>query len=338
MPGAMTNIDQLEIRDGIDPRRRPILVTGSHRSGSTWVGRVLCSSPGLVYVDEPFNPMNPLGVNPSAEGGLWFRYICRENEMSYLPRIKKVLSFDESLSRLIWAKEYAPWPAKVIDRYASRFIARRYLTNLRHRLFHKRPLLKDPIAIMSAAWLSDTFGMDVVMMMRHPAAFVLSIKEKNWYFRYENLTKQPQLLRDLLQPFERDIRRFAELGEEYDIVEGGCLQWNIIYHVAKTFMDAHPGWLGIRHEDLSRDPLAGFRPIFETLHLDYTPSVEREIQERSAEENPMDGKAGDLESGKRNSKAIVKKWKQRLSADEIARIRELTEPLAKIWYSDQDWA
>ena len=35
--------------------RRPILVTGSHRSGTTWVGKTIALSPSVTYIGEPFN-------------------------------------------------------------------------------------------------------------------------------------------------------------------------------------------------------------------------------------------------------------------------------------------
>jgi len=35
--------------------RHSIMVTGSHRSGTTWVGRVLSLADGIRYVQEPFN-------------------------------------------------------------------------------------------------------------------------------------------------------------------------------------------------------------------------------------------------------------------------------------------
>ena len=31
----------------------PILVTGSHRSGSTWVGKMLSVAPHVAYIHEP---------------------------------------------------------------------------------------------------------------------------------------------------------------------------------------------------------------------------------------------------------------------------------------------
>jgi hypothetical protein len=41
---------------------RPILVTGAHRSGTTWVGRMLALVPGVEYIHEPFNPVGPAGI------------------------------------------------------------------------------------------------------------------------------------------------------------------------------------------------------------------------------------------------------------------------------------
>lgn len=38
--------------------RSPILVTGSHRSGTTWLGQMLSLSNEAFVVHEPFNPSN----------------------------------------------------------------------------------------------------------------------------------------------------------------------------------------------------------------------------------------------------------------------------------------
>ena len=40
---------------------RPILVTGAHRSGTTWVGKMLALAPGVGYVHEPFSPLTRPG-------------------------------------------------------------------------------------------------------------------------------------------------------------------------------------------------------------------------------------------------------------------------------------
>jgi hypothetical protein len=36
-------------------KRHPILVTGTPRSGTTWVGKIIATSPSVGYIKEPFN-------------------------------------------------------------------------------------------------------------------------------------------------------------------------------------------------------------------------------------------------------------------------------------------
>ena len=41
---------------------RPVLVTGSHRSGSTWFGMALALDAGSGYIPEPFNRRSRPGI------------------------------------------------------------------------------------------------------------------------------------------------------------------------------------------------------------------------------------------------------------------------------------
>ncbi|MER3452975.1 MAG: hypothetical protein C4321_04710 [Chloroflexota bacterium] len=69
----------------------PILVTGSNRSGTTWVGRILAASGRLNYVYEPFNP----GLWPRwTPSPLQFRnlYICADNEHLWFRAIADVIA------------------------------------------------------------------------------------------------------------------------------------------------------------------------------------------------------------------------------------------------------
>ena len=59
-----------------------ILVTGAHRTGTTWVGQMLAAG-GLAYVSEPLNVLHRHGVM-SAPVKHWYTYITSENEADYL--------------------------------------------------------------------------------------------------------------------------------------------------------------------------------------------------------------------------------------------------------------
>lgn len=62
----------------------PILVTGIHRSGTTWVGKMLAAGAHTAYVSEPLNINHRPGVFRAAVEHL-YTYITNENEAEYLP-------------------------------------------------------------------------------------------------------------------------------------------------------------------------------------------------------------------------------------------------------------
>src|SRR5690242_1511734 len=74
-------------------RGRPILVTGAHRSGSTWVGKMLALAPGIGYIHEPFNPLTPAGMT-SAPFDAFFVSVTPENQARYEPGLVRTLRFD----------------------------------------------------------------------------------------------------------------------------------------------------------------------------------------------------------------------------------------------------
>src|SRR5215831_9468235 len=80
----------------------PILVTGAHRSGTTWVGRMLALAPGVGYIHEPFNPRTPAGLS-SAPFDRYFTVVTTENEGRYLPGLERTVAFRYDLgAQLRW--------------------------------------------------------------------------------------------------------------------------------------------------------------------------------------------------------------------------------------------
>ena len=276
---------------------QPILVTGAHRSGTTWVGRILATSPRVAYLHEPFH----IRHDPSlcaARFEYWFTYVCRDNEALYLEPITTMLQ-----------------------------AARRGVADGTRGTAHRRPLIKDPIAVFSAAWLAARFGTRNVVMIRHPAAFAGSLKERGWTHPFTHFLLQPLLMKDHLGPFAEDILSFAR--EERDIVDQAALLWNLIHSTILRYRQHHPEWIYVRHEDLSREPMEGFRVIFETLGLERTAETERAIVTHSFATTP---------SGlQRDSRANVDTWKTRLTGREIERVRAAVAGISGHFYSDRDW-
>ena len=197
-----------------------------------------------------------------------------------------------------------------------------------YRLNRKRPLMKDPIAIYSAEWLHQTFDMDVIILIRHPAAFVGSIKKAEWRTSMNNFLEQPLLMRDYLQEFESQIIEHANNPKDY--IEEGILLWNMIHRIICTYEEKHDDWFFIRHEDLSREPIQKFGEIYNFLNLNYTESIQDKILNYSSEQE----EPGKL---KRDSQSNIWSWKNRLSDQEIDRVYEGTQKVSSKYYSDEDW-
>lgn len=232
--------------------------------------------------------------------------------------------------------------AALADRLALRFAwrnrtgARRWLPSrlvvLRHtrRWFGwPRPLMKDPIAVFSAAWLAETFQMDVLCLVRHPAAFVASLKVANWHFDFQNLSTQPRLMADWLEPYASRITHPPD-----NLVEGGALLWLCIAHFLTRQQALHPEWQWWRLEDIAENPLRAFAQIFASLRLPYTRRIQRDVKSYSDRTNPA---TGGLHEIRRDSHAAQSQWRRILSPAEVDRIRAIVEPVSQLYYSDAEW-
>jgi hypothetical protein len=304
--------------------RKPILVTGSHRSGTTWVGKMLAASPSVGYIHEPFNLTHRPGIC-AAKFPYWFTYVTKENEAPYYVPLKKTLDFRFNLG--------AELPAIQSFRQMGRML-KNYKNFSLYRYRNAIPLMKDPIALFSSDWLAQTFNMNVIVLIRHPAAFTSSLRRLNWPHNFSHFLNQPFLMRDYLAPFEAEIHAFAET--EHDILEQGILLWRIIHYVILQYQEQHKDWIFLRHEDISTDPLQHFEYLYKRMNLTMTDKEKKVIDAFSNEDNPTEATKGHkLE--KRNSKSNIKSWQKKFSEEELTNLRTQVEEISHHFYSDVDW-
>jgi hypothetical protein len=309
----------------LTPAERPILVTGAHRSGTTWVGRVLAAStsPRLGYLWEPFNPRHRPGTFP-VRFPRYFEYLCAENGRPYVEPLTGALGFRYRPGAELHSLR-SPKDAARMARDWARFA--------RDRRRGAAALVKDPIALYSSEWLAATFGMRVVVMIRHPAAFAVSIRRRNWRHRFADFLDQPLLMRDFLAPHEPELRAAAE--RRPDILDEAILLWNVLYAAVATLQERHPDWIFVRHEDVAASPVERFRELYRDLGLEWTAPVERLVRGTSSASNP--GGARRADAIRRASASQVRAWTSQLSPEATARVRGGTEPLWRRYYDDGDW-
>jgi len=299
--------------------KKPILVTGSHRSGSTWIGKMISESPEVGYVHEPFN----LGIKRFNQPfDHWFEFISEYCSQDHQDKVETYMhSFYGFPSTTAFARL-----SKVRSFYDLYFYFAD-IGNLKRRM-GQRTLFKDPIAIMSSEWLHKKLDCDVIITVRHPAAFVASLKVKGWEFDFNNFFDQSNLMRVYLSDYRAEIE--TAVKEQPDVVSQGILLWNAIYTTVWQFKEKYKdAWLIVKHEDLSINPMDEYARIFDYLKLEFTDRVKQAIVKSTT--------ATEGSKHKRDSAKNVQTWKQRLSPEEIALIKEKTAPIWTKYYTEADW-
>lgn len=301
----------------------PILVTGTHRSGTTWIGKMLAADSSTAYISEPLNVLHRPGVF-RAKVNHWYQYICDDNKDEYLSAFNDLLEFD-----------YHLWDEIRSLRSRRDFLrmGRDFLIFYNGLMRGQRVLMKDPFAVFSMEWFAKCLKCKVVVAVRHPAAFVSSLKRLNWPFNFQDLLDQPLLMRDFLEPYRGQM----EAAKTDDVIGQSALLWNLIYRSVHTMLERNPDFIPARHEDLSLDPVNGYRKLYESLGLDFNHRVEKVILNSSSSDNPMELSRKKVHSVKLDSRANMDNWKKRLTADEIKRIRSMTEEVSHFFYPDVEW-
>jgi len=303
----------------------PILVTGTHRSGSTWVGHMLAMTPSTHYIHEPFAPMYERAwVTERPTHG----YICIE------PNDQK--RYQDELSHII--KLTPHWFG-----IARRFCKPRHWARLaqeagqtfRARRRGSRALVKDPFLLLSAEWFAARTGAHPVVLIRHPAAFASSIKRLGWRLDVNWLLDQETFMQRFGEPFRDELLR--DQHKALSLIDHACLVWRVLNSVTNYYARAYPHWHVLRYEDLAGDPVSGFRELYAHLGLPWDCAIESQIRDYNAETGARDVSVANRTATRRNSTAAMWSWLNRLTEEEVRYIYAATSDIAHPWYGENDW-
>lgn len=309
----------------------PLLVTGLPRSATSWAGKMLEASGSVVYLNEPLNPRHPPGRTPGVldvEVTHQFQYICPDNEHLFLPGFRDAVAFRFHPVREV-RRNHSVYDLGRAVKYWRDFS--------RGRRGGMRAMFDDPYAVLSCAWFAQRLDASILVMIREPAAFVGSWRNLGWTIHYEELLGQPLLLRDLLGPWEAEMR--ALVGSSDDIAKSSLL-WRMTYSVIaeqrKQISTLHVR----RHEDLSRDPIGGFQELYAELGLPWSTDAEAEIRaattggtkESAHRWTRTRGGLSNTAFRPQDSAAALGSYRQRLTEAEVERVRELTADVSTLYY------
>jgi hypothetical protein len=174
---------RLVIDRDADPRKS-VFVSGTGRSGGTWLCDILNQRNEYRLVFEPFHPkrapwMKPFGERPYLRPG--------DEDPEFLELARSIVT---GRVRHAWT-----------ERFNRRFVA------------HRR-LIKEDYANLMLKWLHVNFpGMPLVLLLRHPCAVALSFVAHEYKGAVMPLLERGNLVEDFLHPFVDEIRRARDVFE-----------------------------------------------------------------------------------------------------------------------------
>lgn len=304
-----------------------ILITGSNRSGTTWVGQVLSQAPNIRNIYEPFNPVLAKS-RFDFELPRWFLHAEDWDQEALLKLIRRVL-------RPPLIDKKIPLGPFAMARRVGRLLLERYGP----KKFTPRTLLKDPVAIFSAGWLAQQMPLQVVVLVRHPASYVLSLIRDSQHMHPFKIVfgEQPKLLNSYSSEeqalINQVIRHQADKGVGSDMVFEGSVFWRLFYSKVRTYKETFSDWLVVHYEELASDPVNEFRNLCDQLNLPFTETIQSEITQTALESSAS--KVDITSHVKRfQSKKNINEYLQKLSEDDLQRIASFTGEVGSFYYPD----
>ena len=161
--------------------RASVLLLGSARSGTTWLGEVIDRNHDHRVIFEPLRPTAVPAVRAFADG-------------QYLRPDDVDPAFLDPMTRILTGRLRSPWA-----------------DHLNHVVLARRRLVKEIRANLLVPWLVSRFpGVPVVLLVRHPLAVAESRRRLGWRDHLGSALDQDRLAADHLRPQQEWLDRLAD--------------------------------------------------------------------------------------------------------------------------------
>ena len=309
--------------------RRPIVVVGLPRSGTTWTMRVLRTSPGAMQVPEADNEdTRPAAIHAKAKLG---RYpLLRPGESA--PAYHRLWE---------WILSGAPrdWRARQARRILARGAADRIFEgDMDLTTWVAATLARDPRpdphppacvvaksihAQLSVEWIADEFDVSPLILLRHPANVLASWMEVQLKDgRNSTLESRPEVR-------TRYADRWDVPPPGPDPIEKMSWRIGLLIAALEEALGRHPEWHMRTHEQLCTDSVSTFRTLFADLDLSWGDTTQSFLEEW---DTPGRGFAN-----RRVATEIPGSWQRRLSDEQLATLRRILARFPITTWSDADF-
>ena len=280
-----------------------IAVCGTHRSGTTLLGDLLSADAGSAQLFEPFSPLTGIAAVDS-----WYASADR-------PGSPWRCVIDQFIAGHDTKWRTAPTDSMSLRRWLKGTpMLRQYVAA---RVLHPhRVVIKCPYLSLSAQYLIEQHDFRVLFTIRHPGAFLASLRRVEW--------DATVWLDDLIQQgsCSREERAMATT----QAAQAGLL-WRVVNrHALETKRRLPSAAVLLSHENFCGDPHGEMARVTRALGIAYSDTM-RDAVTRATGGDVVVPQAGKVEHLVRNAAAMVGEWRDRVSARDEAELRQLCEPL-----------
>lgn len=218
-----------------------IVLAGSGRSGTTWLGNIIAANPNMQTIFEPFDARRV----PEA-GQLPLRPYARPYE-----------------ARPAWAA--------FTRRALTGQLHNRWVNRQGRRPWAWRQLVKTIRTTLLLGWIEAHFHPRIVFITRHPCAVVHSRLQLQWETHLDTFLQQPQLMADYLEPYRAYIEGATTATEKHAVM------WAVENLIPLRQLQEH-AWIFCTYEEFYADPTAEARRILAQLAIRHTCFTERALR------------------------------------------------------------
>ena len=285
------------------------LITGLHRSGTTYVGRILSLADSIVVLHEPFNPVFGLEYAPPTY--FYLSGNCSDSNIEEI--IYKVKAYYGNFSKpaannnrllykmifsILGGKQHVKWHTLKIRNFFK--ILPEYIA------------WKDPFCTFMIDYFTRIQKMKSMVMVRHPCAHYYSVKKQNWYFDIDHITRQKKLINDFGTGIPKD---YWEKAKNDNLLTSTALLWKLMSRLVTSANEANDNLLIVRHEDLCKDPTVEIDRICNHFGLKFSLPMQKYIKITSTSSS-AEASTGQVHGLNRDSKALINIWRENLSQDQ----------------------
>jgi hypothetical protein len=331
--------DRLPGKAAPSTKSRVAALIGPSRSGTTWAGTIIDSSPDVIYRFEPFHRMAP--VDP--EFRRWFDKLKNQEVTGEdLHRIYEILVPAHALTNKA--------PFFTDKSYTIRTIGRRQLwpaarllpslDPVYRALYSPRPgppvVFKEVTFVKPLRNLLERTAMPIVYLLRHPCATVLS--EVRRQLQGKAGFRQTNLRALLMEHGPSLVEQFPEVVRGSDVVGRTALLWRCEVETCINLMRRSTTGLIMTYEQLAEDAHSWAPDILSHLGIEFAEQTRRFID--SLYDLSVHKPAGHRRTGwgkkyysvYRNPREEKDSWKTKISTDDRGKIERIVQGSPAIEY------